>query len=145
MRALTANCTSYGTFAKLLDWVAFNLPTLTVLCAQETKVTADEVAAWSAKLFILGWKSFWEPCLFGGKAGKSAGVVTLIRKHLSCGWLPSLETPGRAVGCFLEGCKMSRINVANIYLVSGLETSDVTKAILGRVGNVLRISSGPWT
>jgi hypothetical protein len=44
---------------------------------------------------------------------------------------------------FLEGCKLSRINIANIYLVSGLGTSDANKGILGRVGGVLRNSSGP--
>ena len=94
----TANVTSG---AGLANFVAASSG-IDILCVQEHKVAAGDIAQLSASLIRKGWKSSWTAAVPTAKIGISAGACVVARKHLDFVevTVPSAH-PGRIAGAMV--------------------------------------------
>ena len=72
--------------SSVLAYVASTGERAHVICLQEHKLNWDQIASLKQSLLVVGWRSYWTPCLYGpggapARALASWFVLSLIDLH----------------------------------------------------------------
>ena len=56
--------------SSVLAYVASTGEQAHVICIQEHKLNRDQIASLKQPLLVVGWRSYWTPCLYGPGGGR---------------------------------------------------------------------------
>lgn len=131
---VTAKCTGTASLKNFLTTT-----TASVVCAQETKVTAaaaDQFKEWCARN---GWKCVLSHAVRTDKGGLSAGIAVLARQALGLGVPedgPAPSLGGRLAVAVFEMPEVPPMCCASVYSFSGCRTTACNRELWQSVGSI---------
>ena len=136
---MTANVTCAANLKLLLQATDVH-----VICAQEIKLSADELEDMSQWCLMHRWKFLACPMLIGPKGGRSAGVAIVVRDVfglLPCS--PLVVCEGRAIAATLQLPDGPQFRLISLYLETRVGMSPSNKRLLAAAGQCLMASDVP--